>query len=114
MKCSIQGCTGSYDQREIVRALSHQGQVVVIERVPAEVCSVCGDIWSPKPCAGLKNCCALGDSRLDRHRFTNIMLEDMAGISSQKARDLYHFYKRLLQSTRAGDTARRGLKTPAY
>ena len=44
MKCSVQGCSGEYEERKIVHTLRHQGQVVVIDHVPAEVCSVCGDV----------------------------------------------------------------------
>ncbi|MCG2768457.1 MAG: YgiT-type zinc finger protein [Chloroflexota bacterium] len=44
MKCSIEGCPGEYEERKIVHTVCHQGQVVVIDRVPAEVCSVCGDV----------------------------------------------------------------------
>ncbi|MCK4325292.1 YgiT-type zinc finger protein [bacterium] len=44
MKCSIEGCSGEYDERKIVHTLQHQGRVMVIDHVPAEVCSVCGDV----------------------------------------------------------------------
>lgn len=44
MKCSIQGCPGRYEERKIVHTVRHQGQVIVIDHVPAEVCSVCGDV----------------------------------------------------------------------
>jgi len=44
MKCSIEGCPGKYESRYIVHVVRHQGQVVVIDRVPAEVCSICGDV----------------------------------------------------------------------
>lgn len=44
MKCSIEGCPGVYEEREIVHTVRHHGQVVVIDHVPAEVCSVCGDV----------------------------------------------------------------------
>ena len=44
MKCSIEGCPGEYEDRDIVHTVRHQGQVVVIDHVPAEVCSVCGDV----------------------------------------------------------------------
>jgi len=44
MKCSIEGCSGEYEERKIVHTVRHQGQVVVIDHVPAEVCSVCGDV----------------------------------------------------------------------
>ena len=44
MKCSIEGCPGTYEERLIVHTVRHQGQVIVIDNVPAEVCSVCGDI----------------------------------------------------------------------
>ncbi len=44
MKCSIAGCPGEYEARRIVHTVRHHGQVVVIDRIPAEVCSVCGDV----------------------------------------------------------------------
>ncbi|MFQ6015055.1 MAG: YgiT-type zinc finger protein [Anaerolineae bacterium] len=44
MKCSIEGCPGEYEERKIVHTVRHQGQVIVIDHVPAEVCSVCGDV----------------------------------------------------------------------
>ena len=47
MKCSIQKCPGEYEPRKIAQTLRHQGQVIVIDQVPAEVCSVCGDVLLP-------------------------------------------------------------------
>ena len=44
MKCSLQGCPGEYEEQTIVHTVRHQGQIVVIEGVPAEVCSLCGDV----------------------------------------------------------------------
>lgn len=44
MKCSIEGCPGEYEERGIMHTVRHRGQVVVIDHVPAEVCSVCGDV----------------------------------------------------------------------
>lgn len=44
MKCSIQGYPGEYEERKIVHTVRHKGQVIVIDHVPAEVCSVCGDV----------------------------------------------------------------------
>lgn len=43
MKCSIQGCTGEYENREIVHTVRYRGEIIVFDRVPAEVCSICGD-----------------------------------------------------------------------
>ncbi len=43
MKCSIKGCPGEYEERKITHTVRHRGQVIVIDNVPAEVCSVCGD-----------------------------------------------------------------------
>ena len=43
MKCSIQGCPGEYETREIVHTVRHKGEIVVLDKVPAQVCSVCGD-----------------------------------------------------------------------
>ena len=44
MKCSIVGCPGEYEERAIVHTVRHEGQIIVIDRVPAEVCSLCGDV----------------------------------------------------------------------
>ena len=44
MKCSLEGCPGEYEEQRILHALRHQGQIVVIDGVPAEVCSVCADV----------------------------------------------------------------------
>lgn len=42
--CSITRCPGEYEQRKILHTARHHGQVIVIDHVPAEVCSVCGDV----------------------------------------------------------------------
>ena len=44
MNCSIQGCPGEYEERQIVHTVRYRGQVLVIDHVSAEVCSVCGDV----------------------------------------------------------------------
>ena len=44
MKCSFEGCLGEYQEQKILHTVRHRGQVVVIDHVPAEVCSVCGDV----------------------------------------------------------------------
>ena len=44
MRCSISDCPGEYEQRDIVHTVRYQGQVIVVDHVPAEVCTVCGDI----------------------------------------------------------------------
>ena len=44
MKCSIDGCPGAYENRPIVHTMRHHGRLIVIDHVPAEVCSVCGDV----------------------------------------------------------------------
>ena len=44
MKCSISDCLGQYEERKILHTVRHRGDVVVIDGVPAEVCSVCGDV----------------------------------------------------------------------
>ena len=44
MKCSITGCPGDYEARRVLHTVRHDGQIAVIDRVPAEVCSVCGDV----------------------------------------------------------------------
>ncbi|MBM4019793.1 MAG: YgiT-type zinc finger protein [Planctomycetes bacterium] len=44
MKCTIEGCPGQYEQRTITHTVRHENEVVVIDHVPAEVCSVCSDV----------------------------------------------------------------------
>ena len=44
MKCKFEGCAEEYEEREIVHTVRYRGQVIVIDHVPAEVCSVCGDV----------------------------------------------------------------------
>ncbi len=44
MKCSIEGCPGQYEARSIIHTVKYQGDVIVIDHVPAELCSVCGDV----------------------------------------------------------------------
>ena len=43
MNCSVQGCPGEYEPREIVHTVRYKGEIVVLDNVPAQVCSVCGD-----------------------------------------------------------------------
>ena len=43
MKCSIDGCPGEYEAKNIMHTVRHHGQVIVIDHVPADVCSFCGD-----------------------------------------------------------------------
>lgn len=50
MSCSIKGCPGEYEERQIVHTVTHRGQVIVTDNVPAEVCSICGDVLlKPEP-----------------------------------------------------------------
>ena len=44
MKCSIQGCPGEYEQRPVLHTVRRNGRVIVIDHVPADVCSFCGDV----------------------------------------------------------------------
>ena len=44
MKCSIDGCPGTYESESVAHTVRHAGQLLVIDRVPADVCSVCGDV----------------------------------------------------------------------
>lgn len=43
MKCSITGCSGEYEHRRVVQTLCRRDRTIVVEDVPAEVCSICGD-----------------------------------------------------------------------
>lgn len=44
MRCSIVGCPGEYEERPIIHTVRHHGQVIIFDHVPAEVCTVCGDV----------------------------------------------------------------------
>ena len=44
MKCTNRECPAEYEARRIVHTVRHHGNVVVIDHVPAEACSVCGDV----------------------------------------------------------------------
>ncbi len=44
MKCSIDGCLGEYEAGKVMHTVRHHGQVMVIDHVPADICSVCGDV----------------------------------------------------------------------
>ncbi len=44
MKCNITGCVGEYEIQNITHTVQPKGKVMVIDHVPAEVCSHCGDV----------------------------------------------------------------------
>lgn len=44
MECGIRGCPGVYEERLITHTVHHDGEIVIIDHVPAEVCTECGDI----------------------------------------------------------------------
>ena len=44
MKCTIQGCPGEYEHCLIVHTVQRKKAVIVVEDVPADVCSICGDV----------------------------------------------------------------------
>ena len=44
MRCTIEGCPGEYEFRTVTHTVKHEGEIVVIDHVPAEVCTVCGDV----------------------------------------------------------------------
>ena len=44
MSCSIEGCPGEYEKREVVHTVRQGNRIIVIDHVPAEVCTICGDV----------------------------------------------------------------------
>lgn len=44
MKCSVSGCPGTYEARDVVHTVRHDDHILVINHVPAEVCTICGDV----------------------------------------------------------------------
>lgn len=43
MDCTIQGCSGKYEEQYIVHTARHNERIVVVDNVPAEVCDTCSD-----------------------------------------------------------------------
>jgi HTH-type transcriptional regulator/antitoxin MqsA len=38
-----------YEDRLVTHTVHHEGEIVIIDRVPAEVCTICGDVlFKPK------------------------------------------------------------------
>jgi YgiT-type zinc finger domain-containing protein len=44
MECSIERCSGNYEEQQVTHTVRQKGEVVVIDHVPAEVCALCGDV----------------------------------------------------------------------
>jgi len=44
MRCSIECCPGEYEEGLIAHTVRHDGQLIVIDHVPAQVCCECGDV----------------------------------------------------------------------
>ena len=45
--CSNHGCPGELDAKLVAHTVRHRGRVLVIDDVPAQVCSACGDVLLP-------------------------------------------------------------------
>lgn len=49
MRCTIEGCPGTYERRLVALTLRYGGELIVLDNVPAEVCDTCGDeLFSPE------------------------------------------------------------------
>ena len=44
MKCSLRECLGQYEEKRVAHTVRQRGHLVVVDGVPAEVCSACGDV----------------------------------------------------------------------
>ena len=44
MKCTLQGCVGEYEARTVTHTVRAEGELVVVDHVPASVCAICGDV----------------------------------------------------------------------
>ena len=63
IKCSVTGCSGEYEPTIVTHTVRHRGEIVVIDRVPAEVCSICGDtLLAPETVRGLERVLAHRDA----------------------------------------------------
>jgi len=40
--CGVEDCQGVYERREVAHLLQHEGQTVIVDRVPLLVCPICG------------------------------------------------------------------------
>ena len=55
LTCSIQRCPGTYETKQVTHTVKHEGELGVIDHVPAEVCSICGDVlFSAETIRGLE------------------------------------------------------------
>ena len=43
-KCTLTECSGVYEKKNVAHVVRHKGKAVVLENVPVEICSVCGDV----------------------------------------------------------------------
>lgn len=49
VKCTIEGCPGTYERRLVALTLRYGDELIVLDNVPAEVCDTCGDeLFSPE------------------------------------------------------------------
>lgn len=44
MECTIKRCPGVYEDCLITHTVHSDGEIVIIDHVPAEVCTECGDV----------------------------------------------------------------------
>jgi YgiT-type zinc finger domain-containing protein len=40
----MKGCPGEYGRTQVTHTVRQRGRIIVIDHVPADVCSVCGDV----------------------------------------------------------------------
>ncbi len=43
MKCTVQECPGEYEKRLISQIFKRNDEQIVVEKIPAKVCAICGD-----------------------------------------------------------------------
>ena len=43
-RCSMTGCAGEYEHRKVTHTVRRADEIIVIDGVPADVCSDCGDV----------------------------------------------------------------------
>ena len=42
LRCAVSGCSGIFEKREVMHVLQYQDRPLVVDQVPALVCSACG------------------------------------------------------------------------
>ena len=69
MKCNMETCDGVYEERSVEHRMQVNGELIVVENVPAMVCPVCGSrLFSEETVATLDRIVASVESETSQHK----------------------------------------------